>query len=221
MMAPRPRWSRPRRACHVAAFSFLLASAPELAGAEDAGSRAARPLAESLRGRAKVEYEAARLLFADGDFAGAGVKFKRAHQLSGEPRLLWNMAVCEKELRHYARAAGLVDRYLAQGGARVSAANRRKALETRDALRGFFSAITVSGLPAGAVIFLDSAEIARTPLSGPILVDLGEHRLRVEHASHEPEERRLDVPGSSDMRLPSRCAPRRHTSWWWRHRATA
>src|SRR5882724_2714841 len=61
-----------------------------------------RPLSESLTGGAKSDYEAARLLYGDGDHAGALVKFQSAFDQSKEPRLLWNMAACEKNLRHYA-----------------------------------------------------------------------------------------------------------------------
>jgi hypothetical protein len=37
-----------------------------------------KPLAETLTGAAKSEYEAGRLLYADGDYAGAALKFQRA-----------------------------------------------------------------------------------------------------------------------------------------------
>jgi hypothetical protein len=181
---------------------LLACLSPRVASAQSTSATASAPsLAETLKGQAKAEYEAARLLIADGDPAGAAAKFKRAHELSGEPRLLWNMAVCEKELRHYARAATLVDRYLAEGGSRLTAENRKSASETRDALRGFFSALSLTGLPDGTVVLVDGNEVAKAPLTGPVLVDLGTHDLRFEHPAHEPQQQRLEVPGSSEMAL--------------------
>src|SRR3954463_12307468 len=76
---------------------------------------APKPLSQSLSGEAQAAYKSAKLLFEDGDHVGALTKFKRAFELSNDPRLLWNMAVCEKELRHYARSAGLVSRYVKEG----------------------------------------------------------------------------------------------------------
>ena len=186
------------------ALSASLLSVPCFAQPSSATAAPAhvRPLAESLAGDAKTEYEAARLLVADGDYAGAGTKFKRAHELSGDPRLLWNMAVCEKELRHYARATKLVERYLAEGGDRLTAENRRSATETRDALRDFYSLVTVTGLPADAILRVDGVEVARAPLEGPLPIDLGNHRLRVEHPAFEPYERAFEVPGSTPLTLP-------------------
>src|SRR6185503_13375936 len=36
------------------------------------------PLSEALTGQAQADYQAARLLYGDGDFAGASLKFKQA-----------------------------------------------------------------------------------------------------------------------------------------------
>jgi hypothetical protein len=115
-----------------------------------ADGKAPRPLAASLTGEAASSYRSARLLFDDGDRAGALEKFKRAYELSKDPRLLWNMAVCEKELRHYAQSSTLIDQYLHDGGDKLTADARKNALETQTALRSFFSLATIAGAPAGA-----------------------------------------------------------------------
>ena len=60
-------------------------------------------LSESLSGAAKAEYDAGKLLYQDGDYAGAQLKFRAAYETSKDPRLLWNMAAAEKNLRHYAQ----------------------------------------------------------------------------------------------------------------------
>src|SRR5882672_3314772 len=84
-------------------------------------------LSETLTGTAKASYEAGKLLFVDGDFAGAEIKFHAAYDLSHDARLLWNMASCEKSLRHYARAARLVHEYLDAGGAQLTDQDRGDA----------------------------------------------------------------------------------------------
>ncbi|HEY0466020.1 MAG TPA: hypothetical protein VGC79_17540, partial [Polyangiaceae bacterium] len=81
-------------------------------------------LADSLKGMAKADYAAAKILYEDGDFQGALQKLKASYEAAKDPRLLWNMAACEKNLRHYAEVARLVDRYLAEGGALVSPQDR-------------------------------------------------------------------------------------------------
>jgi len=67
-----------------------------------------KPLAQTLTGDAKAAYDAAKLLVGDGDFAGAAIKFRAAFDQSHDPRLLWNIAACEKNQRHYARTIALL-----------------------------------------------------------------------------------------------------------------
>src|SRR5882724_2041987 len=62
-----------------------------------ASSLASPPsLSEALTGAAKADYDAARILYDDGDFRGAFQKLKSSYEQSKDARLLWNMAACEK-----------------------------------------------------------------------------------------------------------------------------
>jgi hypothetical protein len=185
---------------------FLSLSLPALAaGQSEPSSEAAPaskpPLSESLTGDARDAYDAAKLLFDDGDAVGAIAKFRHAYELSKDPRLLWNMAVCEKELRHYASAARLVTRYLSEAGDSLSAESRSNAQATQEALRGFYSELTLKNLPAGASVLIDGKSQGTAPLTGPIPIDLGRRVVRVELAGYEPYEQSLDVPGSKPVAI--------------------
>lgn len=157
------------------------------------------PLSEALLGEAKTEYDAAKLLFMDGDLPGAATKFRRAYDLSRDPRLLWNVAACEKEQRHYAKASSLVTQYLAEASAMLSDESRAQAEETLASLRQFSSEVELEGTPAGAVVFVDGVEVGTTPLSSPLFLDLGVRQLEVRVPGYLPFQKELDVPG--DKRL--------------------
>lgn len=184
----------------VASFALLLCLGVAVPSAALAQSNVT-PLSESLTGESRQAYDAGKLLFEDGDPAGAITKFKRAYELSKDPRLLWNMAVCEKEARHYASAARLVARYLNEGGNRLTPENRSNAEATRDALRGFYSELTLKALPAGARVTIDDVSVAPALLTAPIPVDLGQRRVRVELEGYEAFERAIDVPGATPVEL--------------------
>jgi PEGA domain len=160
------------------------------------------PLAESLKGEAKAAYQSGLLVFNDGDSLGALEKFKHAYEVARDPRLLWNMAVCEKELRHYARAASLVQTFLKESGTRLTAEQRQSAVETQNALRAFYSRVTLSNAPDGATVSVDGTVVGSTPLTEPLLLDLGSRKLRVEQPGFEPFETQLDVPGASELTVP-------------------
>ena len=97
-------------------------------------------LADSLIGEPKADYDAAKLLYGNGDYAGALVKFTAAYDKSKDPRLLWNIAACEKNLHHYARVLAYLRRYLAEGQAVLSEAEKVDA----EALLKFIQPLTAA-----------------------------------------------------------------------------
>lgn len=178
--------------------SLLLVVASPIAGAQVE----TRPLGAVLDGEAKQAYEAARILFADGDFEGALAKFLHAYELSSEPRLLWNMAVCEKEQRHYARASQLIERYLSEGARSLPASSIKNAEDVLSTLRAFSSRVSLEGAPEGAHVLIDGVEVGTVPLNVPLHVDLGRHQLRIEAPGYEPFRKMLDLPGDTDVTVP-------------------
>lgn len=160
------------------------------------------PLNQSLTGEAKAAYDSGRLLFEDGDNPGALAKFSHAYDLSHDARLLWNMASCEKDLRHYARASALIARYLQEGGDRISAPQRKSALETQAALSAFYANVKLTGAPDGASVFVDGTQVAQTPLNEPLVLDLGTRTLRVEQAGYEPFEKKIEIAGGGELEIP-------------------
>jgi len=165
-------------------------------------STAPKPLSDALTGDAQVEYEAAKLLFSDGDLPGAATKFRRAYDLSKDPRLLWNIAVCEKEQRHYAKASSLVTQYLAEGVSMLAVDSRVQAEETLQSLRQFSSEVVFQNVPDGAKVLVDGGEVGTTPLGTPLFLDLGEHKLEVRVAGFLPFQTMLNVPGEKRLEVP-------------------
>jgi hypothetical protein len=137
------------------------------------------PLSESLTGAARGEYEAGKLLYNDGDYAGAALKFMRAYDESKDPRLLWNAAAAEKNLRRYVRVAELVGRYMTEAGDRLTAEELAEAKVLLDTVRAFISDVTFKVVPDGATITVDDQPIGVSPLPGPVQIEMGQRRLKV------------------------------------------
>ncbi len=182
----------------LASLAGLLLALPVAAAG---GASPPAPLTQSLTGEAKAAYDSGRLLFEDGDNPGALAKFSHSYDVSHDPRLLWNMATCEKELRHYARAATLIGRYLKEGGNRITAEQRQSALETQSALRAFYVNVKLKGAPEGATVLVDGIKAGQVPLSEPLLVDLGTRIVRVEQPGFEPSETKLEVAGGGELEV--------------------
>jgi len=183
--------------------SMQVSSAPSGQNATDAtGAQGAHgTLANDLTGSAKANYDAAFLLFDDADYAGALVKFQHAYGDSGDPRLLWNMAVCEKNLRHYANVQRLLSRYLRDGQQTMTPEHRAEVSEVLDVVRSLVSQVQVLVDQPGAQVFVDEELIGTTPLSEAVPLTLGRHRVRVSKAGYVDHALVQEFGGGSEVSL--------------------
>ena len=177
----------------LAAALVLLTATGAFAQPKPAPKPAAKPaipaapagpktLAETLTGDAKADYDAGRSLFGDADYGAAAVKFQSAFDKSNDPRLLWNVAGCERNDHHYARALKLVRQYQDSGGALLTEQDRADAREFLAAIAQFTIELTVVVNEPGAEISIDDVVLGKSPLAKPETVDIGLRRIVVKKA---------------------------------------
>lgn len=183
-----------RRRLLPLAFALCVAAAD--ARAEEKPSA---PLAESLGGEAKALYEMARRSFDAGDVPGALTKFTRAFELSGDPRLLWNMAACEAGIKHYARAMTLVDRYLASSGALLSDKDRTQVARFRAAAKPLVATVALTTAPADVRVAVDGEPIGTVRAGGSLYLDAGARRVTFTRPGYRGLVRVETVSGGADL----------------------
>jgi hypothetical protein len=159
------------------------------------------PLADSLTGSSKEAYDSGKQLYRAGDFAGALLQFERAYDLSSDARLLWNVAICEKNLHRYARARKVLERYQVEAGPQLTEQNRKDAKDLSAALSKFVSMLRISVTEPGASIFIDDEQVGKSPLAEPLLVDMGPRRIRVVKKGFVDFDERRVLLGETDTAL--------------------
>jgi hypothetical protein len=155
-------------------------------------------LSDTLSGTAKTDYEAGKLLFGVSDFGAALIKFTSAHDASKDPRLYWNIASCEGKLHHYAKAVGMLQTYLKEGGALLSDQDRYDATQTMTAMQPLTSTMRVTSSEAGAEVYLDDQLVGTTPLD-PMLVDIGVHKVRLHKTEFDEASEQVTVSGGAQL----------------------
>jgi hypothetical protein len=150
---------------------------------------------------ARAEYEAGRILYADKDFANAIVKFQKAYELSNDPRLLFNVAVCQKNLRRYAKMLDTFRRYRHDGAALLTPDELAQATEIIKTVESFVSALTLTANEDGADVFVDDEKVGTTPLKEPLFVDVGKRRIRLVKPGWKPQEVSREIPGGGTVSL--------------------
>src|SRR5689334_22269596 len=162
-------------------FALAVALVSPAAIAQTASPAAARtvPLAESLTGPAKEAYDSAKVLLNNHDWAGAYTKFQQAYDLSKDPRLLFNMAVCARDMRQYARTEQLLVRYEHEAGANLSSEEKAQVDAALATVRALVARVKLDVSEEGASVAVDGNPAGTTPLPAPLVVDLGKHTLSV------------------------------------------
>lgn len=181
--------------------------APAFAQTQTPAADATPPLSETLSGDAKQDYEAGRRLYKDGDYAGALTKFQSAAGASGDPRLFWDAAVCERAMQHYARAIALVHRYLDSHSPLIGAEATRKAEDFLTAAGERTARLDVESSELGAVVSVDGEPQGATPLTADARIDMGSHRVTVTKDGFVEYATTLTVETTADVHVSAVLAP--------------
>jgi hypothetical protein len=154
---------------------FFLFARP--AAGQAGGDASEPPLGEALSGPAKEAYEAATVLLNNRDPSRALDKYRQAYELSRDPRLLFDMAVCARDLRSYAKMRGLLLDYERATGTSLRPERRADVDAALAAIHNLVGTWNVSVNEAGASVAVDGEPRGETPLAAPLVLDLGKHTL--------------------------------------------
>jgi hypothetical protein len=173
--------------------------APSTAAAQpsDAGASPKAPLSASLSGPAKEAYEAAVILVNNSDCAHAVEKYRQAYDLSKDPRLLFDIAICDRDLRAYAEMQRLLFRYEEEAGAGMSAEQRADVEAALAAIYDLVGTLQLKVSEAGADVSVDSEPVGTTPLAAPLVMDLGKHTLSVKKDGFDAVEQTIEISGGN------------------------
>jgi hypothetical protein len=175
-----------------------LASLRAAAQPEPSAPRHVAPLSESLWGDAREAYQAANALVDAHDLAGALAKYQQAYDASHDPRLLFNMAICERDMHKYARMQALLLRYEQEARDALAPEERGDIDAALLAIHPLVGTVKLAVSEAGADVAVDGESIGVTPLAGPFTVDAGSHSLRVNKPGFETIEQKIEVAGGNE-----------------------
>ncbi len=189
------RWRGPSRlACGIGLALLLCAQ-----------GAAARPtVRDELPSAARIEWDAALELYTARDYRSALERFRKAFEVSKNPRTLYNVGVCWKNLNQYAQAIRVWQEELTLQK-RLEAEDVAKAKAAISALEAFVSSLQIRVNEVGATLEVDGLELGQSPFVEPLAVDIGERQVRLTKAGFEPIERKVMVErgrvASLDLRM--------------------
>lgn len=196
----------------VVATSIVAPSATFLAESTAFAQPKKKPLREQLSPEAQKHWDTAIALYQRNQWDGARTSFNAAYEASKNPRVLFNVAVCEKNLGRYAKAIEIFKKELEEGKGQLDASEESEVKTQITGLEQFVASLVIEVNEPGAEIYVDEAKVGVSPLHGPISVQLGERRIRASKPGFADAREAIELKGGSSGRVALKLAPMTKTS---------
>lgn len=166
----------------------------------------ARSLKDELTGDARKSFDSAVALTqaSPANWKGARSEFLRAYELSKNPRLLFNVAVCEKNLGRYPQAVAFFQRELDEGKGQIPSDEEQTVKGAITALRQFVGSLELEVSEPGATVFVKydetEEEVGKTPLTQAISLPTGTPTIIVRKAGFEALSLQVNISGGAAVK---------------------
>lgn len=183
-----------RSAC--AAALLLLAAAPAHAQPSDAD-----------RAEARRQFELGVAALERQSYPEALVAFQQSQALNPRPSVLFNIAMCQRELFDYPAAIDTLVRYLEQAGADEPERRRAEARAQITELETRVGVVVLNVRPDGARVLIDGREYGVTPLAVPLRLGPGPHVLELRREGYADLRRELVLAAGGRVELDTELVP--------------
>lgn len=171
-----------------------------------------KPLRDQLPPEAQKQWDSALALYKSGQWDGARTGFAAAYEASKNPRVLFNVAVCEKNLGRYARAIETFKKELTEGKGQLASDEEADVRAQITGLETFVAELTIDVSEPGADIYVDENKVGTSPLSAPVSVQVGERHIRAIKPGFAEGRETIDMKGGGAAKVSVKLAPNVKTS---------
>lgn len=141
---------------------------------------------------AKRHFEQGVALFNDGNFSAALSEFEQVYRLHPVAGVLYNIGVTQKALFRYPEAIDSLQRFLLES----KSATPEQRAECEQLIRGMkalLADVTLTVVPDNATISVDGRPMGTSPLTKPLQIAAGTHKIEVTADGYEPQKQDVMV----------------------------
>jgi hypothetical protein len=181
---------RLRRAVAVGLMSLVLTAAPRSGFAQTSDPRSA----------ARAQFERGMTFVKSGDLEAAAEAFDLAYRTSPHYSVLYNLGLAYGTLGRPVEAALTLERFLSEGGERISGPRRKEVTKLIAQHRSRIGQVELEVLPEGAAIAIDGRDVGTAPIAEPLFLAKGTHALVASKAGFRSRAISLEVAGGEATR---------------------
>jgi len=156
---------------------------------------------ESTLTEARQRYQHALALFESGEHRAALAEFEQAYRLAPSFRIYYNIALVNVALDDAAEAIQAFERYLQEGGGKVSKERSDEVARQVSRLSRRAALLTLDVAEPNAQVFVDSGEVGKSPLWRRLWLNPGHYTVSVRSQDGHLETRDVDVAGGDERML--------------------
>ncbi|MBI5538235.1 MAG: PEGA domain-containing protein [Deltaproteobacteria bacterium] len=156
---------------------------------------------DAQKARAREYFKHAVTLFDERRFADSLVEFEKSYALVPVFSTLYNIGQVHVALGHPVEAVDAFEKHLAQGGTAIPADQRARVEAELAAQRNRIGEIQMSVLPAGAELRIDGKVVGKAPLSTPVKVAAGHHRVEAMLEGYRSVDKEVDLQGKGRLEI--------------------
>jgi tetratricopeptide (TPR) repeat protein len=140
-------------------------------------------------------------LYNEGSFEAALAEFRKAHQISPNYRLLYNIAQTYFELHDYVNSFKALKQYVQEGGNEIAADRRIEVNALNQKLEERIAFLDIECNLDGADIRIDDLSVGVSPLASAVLVNAGPRRISAVKLGHPVAARMVTVIGKEKAKV--------------------
>jgi hypothetical protein len=156
---------------------------------------------------AAAHYNKGVELYGEGDKKAALEEFKRAYEMQPNFRALLNIAQLEVQVDDWTGAYASFQRYLADGGSKVTPERRAQVEAEIKKLMSHVAVVTVTATDNDVEVSLDGKSVGKTPFDKPLVIAGGPHTLVGRKDGRPDVERKADLYGAVTVALDPGAPP--------------
>ena len=203
---------RPARSLAFAISLSLVLPSVAVSLPRTAWAQQKKSIRDSLPLEARGHWDAGVALAQRRNWDGARSSFKAAYDVSKNPRVLFNLAVSEKELGRFAAALDYFKRELAEGKGQITAEEESEIKAAIAGLEKFVAHLTVDVSEKDAEVFINEDKVDSSKLPGPITVQIGTLRVRAVKPGFAEASQTISPAGGDNATVTLKLQPLLKTS---------
>jgi hypothetical protein len=140
-------------------------------------------------------------LYREGNYRAAIIEFERANNIEPNYKVLFNIGQAYLELQDYAAALTAFERFSSEGGADLTEQQRSDVEAEIRKLAGRIAKVELIVNVPAATISVDDVAVGKSPLSKPLTLSTGRHKIVVTRDGFAPETRVVDLAGGDTRQI--------------------